>query len=892
MAFVTRQFPIFIQLRRQIFKKVFFLMILVFISVSQLTEKTIAQVQIDRFYDLDEIPQQVIDERRSELINAGFMSANVEELTSFSSGSNSLLQFTFYSNKSFTSVTSSTRGIEFNPNGTRLYVVGRSSNNVIEYHLSTPWDIRTASYQRELDTASVMESQTQPQGNTHGIYIRQQDGLKMWLVNRTEIWEFTLSSAWNISTATPTGYRDLTNIMLRAHDVDFKPDGSVMYMEDRFLGAVFQFNLTSPWDIETSTLDHTFNVQVQQDLQGIQFYSDGTRMFLIDNSVFNGLKSIHEFTLTLPYDLRSATYIGSFSIEDTPKATSLKFSPDFRQLFVSDPESNRIFMYDILSPPDAQLSTITALSERVQANNESTSRIRVIARDSNGQPLEKLPVQLIAKSGKLDYSPSSATTNANGEAYFDVRNNRIETVVYSATSLGVELAATTSVRFLGIDPERSLIIVSNNRIQANLNQSSLIEVTTTDEDGNPFASINVELITDGGNPFLENLQSITNSDGRAMFRISSQKPGSTQLKARALGETLTSSQIIQFLGIDPELSFIEISSNRVQANGNQLVAATVNARDTDNNPFGNVDAELLTDGGSPTIDTSQRITNSNGQAQFKIVSRYPGTTQLGAKVFGTILSDPKVVQFLGIDPETSSYQQAADRIQANGSDQAEILVFARDEDNNPFGNASMELIPDGGSSIIDAVQPVTDSEGVAVFRVSNNTIERISYQARGLGTTLNGSVSIQFIPVAPVALSATDVKTRSFTANWEMVEGAATYFFDLSSDSTFSTFWPGYENQDVGLTTSIDIESVLPGKSYYYRVRATKNDLIGGNSESIRVHTFPEIPVATSATDRNANRFTARWSQTEGAENYRLDISLNPEFSEMVPGYSDLNVGN
>lgn len=857
------------------------------------SQNAFAQVELDRFHNLEEVPQYVIDQRIQELIEGGFITQSEQELQSFTSANNSLLQYTFYSGNQFGSDTRSTRGMEFNPTGTRMYVVGRSSNNVIEYHLSTPWDIRTASYQREFDTTAIMQSQTQPEGNTHGIYIRQQDGTKMWIVNRTEIWEFTLSTAWNITTASPTGFYDLSNKMLRAHGIDFKPDGSRMFLEDRFLGSVFQYNLSTPWDVESATLDHTYKVPVQQDLQGVQFFSDGLRLFLIDNdAVMRGLEEIHEFTLTTAYDLRTASYIGSFSLSDTPNATSLKFRPDFKQLFVSDPGQNRIFMYDILFPPDSQRSTITALTDRVQANDSSTSRIRVVMRNSDGATVEKLPVRLISKSGRLDYTPETAITDANGQAFFEVKNNRPETVTYSAVSLGVELAATTSVRFLGIDPDLSFITVTNTRIQSNRNQVSLIRITTKDEENNPFGSVNVELITDGGNPDVEIIRSISDANGESEFRISSQNPGTTLLRARTMGITLSDTPSIRFLGIDPDLSTLEISSTRIQANQNQKSSAIITAKDEDNNPFGNVKVELLTDGGSSIVDVLQHITNSSGQARFDLSSQNPGFTQVGARILGTSISDTKIIQFLGIDPEISTFLQSDERVQADGREQAEILVHVRDEDNNPFGNVSMELIPDGGSSVIDPFQPVTDQEGIARFRVSNEIIERVSYQARGLGTTLSSSVSIQFIPLAPVALSATNVETRSFRANWELVEGAATYFFDLSADSTFSSYLPGYENLDVGLTTSLEIVNLQPGSSYYYRVRASKENLTGADSETITVHTFPDTPVAVSSTDRNANQFRARWESAEGSAGYSLDVALDPEFSELLPEYKDLDVGN
>lgn len=747
------------------------------------------QVQLDRFIETDEISLEMIQDRRNELIEAGYLIETAQPDLPYSTGSASLLEHAFYTKKKFQSTAVSPRGTDFRPNGTRLYVLGRSSENIIEYHLSEPWDITTAQYQRELDTSDVMDSQTQSLNASHGIHIRKSDGLKLYVVNRTEIWEYTLSTAWNIATATQTGYKDLSSWHLRAHGVDFKSDGTVMFMEDRFIGVVFQYNLSTPWDIETATLDYTYDVPVHQDLQGIQLHTNGSRMFLIDN----GLREIHEFTISTPLDLRTASYISSFSLSSTPDGIYLTFKPDFKAFFISDPETDIIHEYEIILPPDPNLSTITALSSKVQANNLNTGSVRVVVIDENGDPIQDASTRLISKTGRLDHSPSSVNTNSDGEAFFEVKNNRVETVVYSAISLNVELDNTASVNFIGIDPDLSSISESESRIQANHNQHSIITVLARDEDGDPFTNLNINLLTESGNATVEVIQGKTDSNGEAIFRVSRKDPSSVTLRARGLGTTLSDAVKVDFLGVDPELSSITASKSTVEAN---------------------------------------------------------------------------------------------DR------DYAEIKVVVRDEDDTPFGNIKMQLIPDNGLSSIENIQQVTDSDGIAIFRVSNETIESVDYRARGLSTTISGTVTINYIPVAPVALSASDVETRSLIANWEVVEGADQYFFDLSTDSTFSTFLTDYENLDVGLTTSLTIESAQPGTTYFYRVRAGRDQLVGANSETIQVNTFPDTPVASAATHRNATSFRANWSEADGAQSYRLDVALDPDFQQILSGYDHLNTGN
>ncbi len=94
-------------------------------------------------------------------------------------------------------------------------------------------------------------------------------------------------------------------------------------------------------------------------------------------------------------------------------------------------------------------------------------------------------------------------------------------------------------------------------------------------------------------------------------------------------------------------------------------------------------------------------------------------------------------------------------------------------------------------------------------------------------------------PAAPNALKATNVTVSSFTANWTGVNGATGYRLDVSTNSSFTTFVPGYQNLDVGNTTSHNVTGLSANTFYYYRLRAYNGSGISPNSNVVRVKTKP-----------------------------------------------------
>lgn len=97
---------------------------------------------------------------------------------------------------------------------------------------------------------------------------------------------------------------------------------------------------------------------------------------------------------------------------------------------------------------------------------------------------------------------------------------------------------------------------------------------------------------------------------------------------------------------------------------------------------------------------------------------------------------------------------------------------------------------------------------------------------------INGITAIN-APNAPVANVATDITINSFTANWTLTSNTTEYYLDVSSNPTFSTLLPGYNNLNVGNVQSLSVTGLSNGETYYYRVRAGNIAGISASSNTI-----------------------------------------------------------
>ena len=168
------------------------------------------------------------------------------------------------------------QGLAFSADGTKMFVVGPTNDTVFQYGLSTAWNVSTASY------SSLSFSVNAQEGTPTDVDISP-DGTKMYIVgNQTNsILQYDLSTAFDVSTASYTAQFSISSQDSNSQSMAFNSTGTKMFMVGSNANTVFQYSLSTAYVVSTASYDSvSFSVAAQSSpAMGVFFSPNGLDMY-------------------------------------------------------------------------------------------------------------------------------------------------------------------------------------------------------------------------------------------------------------------------------------------------------------------------------------------------------------------------------------------------------------------------------------------------------------------------------------------------------------------------------------------------------------------------------------------------------------------------------------
>jgi hypothetical protein len=320
--------------------------------------------------------------------------------------------------------------IYFKDDGTKMYILGDTGNDVNEYSLSTPWEVNTATFTTNF---SVAAQETAPTG----LYFKP-DGTRMYICGQTgvsptgdRVYSYTLSTPWSLASGVTY---DNKNFNVGANDtapggVYFKDDGTKMYVVGSTGDAVYEYTVSTAWEIDsTVTLVNTLligtantqNLPLTLTLPvGIDFNASGTKMYIVDQT----RDVVARFDLSTPWDTTTATFYDNVYIafqEISP--TGIFYQEDQSKAYVVGSSGDTVYQYNTDVPSLELASSGISTRSSIILNNEARLNNRLyVTGDTHISSNTTLKGTLTVDSnttiaGTLSHTGTTATLNNSTSA--------------------------------------------------------------------------------------------------------------------------------------------------------------------------------------------------------------------------------------------------------------------------------------------------------------------------------------------------------------------------------------------------------------------------------------------------------------------------------------------
>ena len=257
-------------------------------------------------------------------------------------------------------------GIEFNSDGTKVYITGQVSDKVFEYNLSTAWDLSTASYNSvNFSVTSQMSAPVMLRFNP--------DGTKLYIMDQVsdDVFQYSLSTAFDVSTLSYASKSfSATTQTTNPLGMDLNNNGTKFYIAHSG-GEIFQYSLSTAYDISTASYDSvSFNSGAQDsNVRGFRFNPDGTKLFTVGNTN----DKVFQYSLSTGFDLSTASYDSvSFSVTQDGSPADIAFKSDGSKMYLIGFDNDTIYQYSTGTDTSLDISSGTYFNYTPTANTTFT----------------------------------------------------------------------------------------------------------------------------------------------------------------------------------------------------------------------------------------------------------------------------------------------------------------------------------------------------------------------------------------------------------------------------------------------------------------------------------------------------------------------------------------
>lgn len=232
-------------------------------------------------------------------------------------------------------------GLKFSSDGKNIYVREAFTKLIHQYTIPTAWYLSGQTQYGSFDTEPVLGSTLM-----NGGFEISEDGTKLFIKNNTTIFTYTLTTAWDITTAVYDNDSANINTLL---DISqglttispiVRDNGTKLYIWEQNSGNGYQLDFGTPYDVTTLTYNdkstsYTGGASVRSfhvSKNGLHFYDD---FFL------------RQYDFTTPFDISTASWAGYTGPANQVNSGGIYYSDEGWRFFTCAVNGKFIYQFSV-----------------------------------------------------------------------------------------------------------------------------------------------------------------------------------------------------------------------------------------------------------------------------------------------------------------------------------------------------------------------------------------------------------------------------------------------------------------------------------------------------------------------------------------------------------------
>jgi len=210
--------------------------------------------------------------------------------------------------------------------------------------------------------------------------------------------------------------------------IAWNDDGSRLYEVGSGSDNIYQFTVSTPYDINSASFDTSINTQ-DAGPQGIAWNDDGSRLYEVGNSS----EKVYQYTVSTPYDINSASFSTDISPQFGGGPTGIAWNNDGSRLYLVGFDDDDIYQYTVSTPFDIASASFSTNISAQDSNpsgiewNDDGSRLYEVGRGSDNiyqytvsTPFDISTASFSTSINTQDSNPTGIAWNNNGSRLYEV----------------------------------------------------------------------------------------------------------------------------------------------------------------------------------------------------------------------------------------------------------------------------------------------------------------------------------------------------------------------------------------------------------------------------------------------------------------------------------------